>query len=103
MNTYGIDTAELVDNGLAEAAGLISPSSLEGISFAVNSAKYLAQALNGEQNANKRYSKKLFRYRAKILIKLMKCPFMYAPILRRMVMKSGLKSIKISKETNIIK
>ena len=24
MNTYGIDTAELVDNGLAEAAGLIS-------------------------------------------------------------------------------
>lgn len=88
---------------VGEAAGLISPSSLEGISFAVNSAKYLAEALNGEQNANKRYSKKLFGYRAKILIKLMKCPFMYAPILRRIVMKSGLKSIKISKETDIKK
>lgn len=88
---------------VGEAAGLISPSSLEGISFAVTSAKYLAEALNGEQNANKRYSKKLFGYRVKILIKLMKCPFMYAPILRRIVMKSGLKSIKISKETDIIK
>lgn len=82
---------------VGEAAGLISPSSLEGISFAVNSAKYLADALNRGKNEHKRYSKRLIRYRAKILIKIMKCPFMYNPTLRRIVMKSGLKSIKISK------
>ncbi len=81
---------------VGEAAGLISPSSLEGISFAVNSAKYLAEALNGGINENIRYSRGLLKYRAKIFVKLLKCPFMYAPFLRRIVMKSGLKSITIS-------
>ncbi len=83
---------------IGEAAGLISPSSLEGISFAVNSAKYLASALNGGRDEHRLYSEKLIRYRAKILIKLMKCPFMYGPFLRGAVMKSGLKSINVSKK-----
>lgn len=81
---------------IGEAAGLISPSSLEGISFAVNSARKLAETLNsGLENANRRYARRLIPMRMKILLKVMKTPFMYNPFLRRIVMKSGMSSIKI--------
>lgn len=82
---------------IGEAAGLISPSSLEGISFAVNSARKLAETLNsGLENANRRYARRLIPMRMKILLKVMKTPFMYNPFLRRIVMKSGMSSIKIT-------
>lgn len=41
-----------------EAAGLISPSSAEGISYAIRSAKYCAEALNEGKGALKEYTKK---------------------------------------------
>jgi len=82
---------------VGEAAGLISPSSLEGISFAVNSARKLAETLNsGIKNANRRYARRLVPMRMKIMLKVMKTPFMYNPFLRRIVMKSGLSTIKIT-------
>lgn len=82
---------------IGEAAGLISPSSLEGISFAVNSARKLAETLNlGLENANRRYARRLVPMRMKIMLKVMKTPFMYDPFLRRIVMKSGLSTIKIT-------
>lgn len=80
---------------IGEAAGLISPSSLEGISFAVNSAKLLADVLNGGA-AEKRYAAGLLPMRIKIAAKVMKCPFMYEPVLRNAVMKSGIASININ-------
>ncbi len=83
---------------VGEAAGLISPSSLEGISFAVNSARILAEVLNKKNlAADKVYGIKIIPMRIKIFSKLLKCPFMYVPALRKLVMKSGLSSIRIIK------
>lgn len=83
---------------IGEAAGLISPSSLEGISFAVNSARILAEVLNSDNSsADKVYEMKIVPMRIKIFAKVLKCPFMYVPALRKIVMKSGLNTIKITK------
>ena len=90
----GKDNAFLI----GEAAGLISPSSLEGISFAVNSARILAEVLNrNSSSAEKAYGIKIIPMRIKIFAKVLKCPFMYVPALRKLVMKSGLGSIRITK------
>ena len=81
---------------IGEAAGFISPSSLEGISSAIYSARDLSRVLNCPYgNLNKRYWKKTRRIRIKIALKLLKCPFMYHSFLRKLVLKSGLQSIKI--------
>lgn len=86
---------------IGEAAGLISPSSLEGISFAVNSARKLAETLNsGIGNADRRYARRLVPMRMKIMLKVMKTPFMYNPFLRRIVMKSGFSTIKITQNVH---
>ena len=83
---------------VGEAAGLISPSSLEGISFAVNSARILAEVLNGNAaDSQKAYAARILPMRIKIGAKLLKCPFMYQPALRRAVMASGVGSIAVSK------
>lgn len=84
---------------IGEAAGLISPSSLEGISFAVNSARILAETLNGGcQDPNAVYAARLVPMKIKILAKVLKCPFMYRPTLRKLVMKSGISSIKVHRQ-----
>ena len=81
---------------LGEAAGLISPSSLEGISFAIDSAMALADVFQEQgENKAKKYHKKTRKLRFKVLKKIMKCPFMYQPVLRKLVMKSGFTSIDI--------
>ncbi len=83
---------------IGEAAGLISPSSLEGISFAVNSARVLAEVLNGgAADPQKIYAARILPMRIKIAGKLLKCPFMYRPILRKAVMASGVGSISVSR------
>lgn len=80
---------------VGEAAGLISPSSLEGVSYATESAYRLALALNeSPENALKNYSHSIFKLRIKIAEKLLKCPFMYNKFLRKIVMKSGIQSIE---------
>lgn len=80
---------------IGEAAGFISPSSLEGISGAINSAAILAKVLNKrKKNPNETYDKKTIWLRLKLVVKLWKCPFLYWPFLRWFVMKSGIGSIE---------
>lgn len=81
---------------IGEAAGFISPSSLEGFSFAINSALLLAECfLKGEEGIEKRYGKAALSLKLKLMGKVLKCPFMYQPFLRKMVMKSGVSALKI--------
>ncbi len=80
---------------IGEAAGLISPSSLEGISYAMESAYRLSQAINKhEKNILAIYSRNIFKFRIKIFEKLLKCPFMYNKMLRSIVLTSGLQTIE---------
>lgn len=88
----GNDTIALV----GEAAGFISPSSAEGISYAVRSAMALADCLNdGLEGLEKRYAKRTLSLKLNILGKLAKSPFMYNRMLRGMVMQSGIGSAKL--------
>lgn len=89
--TCGKDNVFLI----GEAAGFISPSSLEGISFAIKTAQLLADALLSENgNTNRKYFWKSMKLRIKILTKIFKCPFMYNPLLRYLVLKSRFFTIK---------
>ena len=82
---------------IGEAAGLISSSSLEGISYAMQSGYILAKVLNKKMlDSNRLYMIETLKMRAKLKIKIFKRPFMYNKILRNMVMKSGIKTIKKS-------
>ncbi len=91
------------ENGIfliGEAAGFISPSSLEGISSAIYSARDLSRVLNHPRgNLNQAYWNKTLHIRIKLFLKVLKCPFMYHSFLRKLVMKSGIRSIEIN-ETN---
>lgn len=78
---------------IGEAAGFISPSSFEGISKAMYSAEALASALK-TKDPIKTYRKNTFGLRFSILLKVIKCPFMYNPVLRKIVMKTGITSLK---------
>ncbi len=85
---------------LGEAAGLISPSSFEGISYALLSAEALADAMNrcdSERRILCRYKKGILHLRCKIALRCVKRPFMYNRFLRRAVMKSGITAIKLKK------
>ncbi len=80
---------------IGEAAGTISPSSAEGISYALKSSLYLAQSLeDGIHGFLGRYEQKLKNIKLNLLIKNLKSPAMYNPFLRQLAMKSGLQSIK---------
>lgn len=80
---------------IGEAAGFISPSSLEGISSAIVSAVSLSDAMREGGNILRRYRRKTLPLRLKLAAKNLKCPFMYTPFLRRLVMKSGVGSIDV--------
>lgn len=83
---------------IGEAAGFISPSSLEGISSAINTAYYLSEVLNAKDaNPCLAYHKKTLKLRLKLYFKILKCPFMYFPPLRRFVMLTSINSINIIK------
>ncbi len=81
---------------IGEAAGLISTSSSEGISYAIRSGRYLADAFNRDVlNYQKIYEKKAKKLRHMLLIRRLKAPVMYemAGLPRGMIMKSGIISI----------
>ena len=81
---------------IGEAAGFISPSSLEGFSFAINSALLLAECfLKGDKGVERRYSQAAFSLKLRLMGKVLKCPFMYWSFLRKIVMKSGVSALKI--------
>lgn len=80
---------------IGEAAGAISPSSAEGISYALKTSLYLAQSLEeGIDGFLDRYKQKVITIKGNLLIKNLKSPAMYNPFLRKLAMKSGLQSIK---------
>lgn len=81
---------------IGEAAGWISPSSAEGISYALRSAAALAGALRGDAAGPvKVYGRRIRKLRFNILCKIAKSPFMYRPEIRKLVMRSGMKSLRM--------
>ena len=80
---------------IGEAAGAISPSSAEGISYGLKSSLYLVQSLEeGIDGFLDRYNNKVKGIRLNLIFKNLKSPAMYNPFLRKLAMKSGLQSIK---------
>lgn len=88
------------ENGVVlvgEAAGFISPSSCEGLSYAFRSASALARSLEpGLAGFEARYAREVSGLRRNIVLKNLKSPFMCNPFLRSMVMKTGLSSLEIA-------
>jgi flavin-dependent dehydrogenase len=81
---------------LGEAAGWISPSSAEGLSYAFRSALMLAEALRATpNNFEKRYYQKARGLRRNIFFKNVKSHFIFNPKLRKAVMRSGLQSMEV--------
>ena len=81
---------------IGEAAGFISPSSLEGISYAIDSGYLLSQCFDKEeQSPYWAYRRGTRKIRLKLLLKYLKRPFMYHPLARELIMKSGLSSINV--------
>jgi flavin-dependent dehydrogenase len=78
-----------------EAAGFISPSSAEGISYALLSGRMLARAILSEGDTAKEYRSQCGSLLKNITGKLIKSPFMYNRFLRGAVMFSGVKSMDI--------
>jgi len=98
VNTKQISTGTKSIALLGEAAGWISPSSAEGLSYAFNSALILAQVLRKTpKNFESRYYQKTKKLRRNIFLKNIKSHFIYTPWLRKMVMTSGIQSMQVYK------
>jgi len=93
---------------VGEAAGFISPSSAEGMSYGMKSGYLLAEAINGgidktrqsdillnNSDIRRAYQKKVRRIKGNILLKNLKIPAMYHPFIRGIVMRSDLLSTDI--------
>lgn len=87
---------------IGEAAGYISPSSMEGISYAFITAEKLANALNkninnrddNKINIGKMYANSTKKTRYKLILKRLKELLMYRPFFRKLILKSGFTSLK---------
>ncbi len=79
---------------VGEAAGFISPSSFEGISSAILSAKAMSESILSGGNIAGNYRRKTLKLRLKMRLKCFKRLFMYMPLLRRIVMRLGIMSIR---------
>ena len=89
---YGRNNVALI----GEAAGWISPSSAEGISYSMKSALALAQGLNKSLTEfGQIYKYRTRNLRHNIVLKNLKSPAMYNKVIRNLVMKSGLLSMKV--------
>lgn len=87
---------------IGEAAGLISPSSSEGISFALKSGRILAEAINKSYAGFEyEYLKKSKSMILKIAYKISLAKFMYGKIYRNGIIKSDL--LSVTKHSNNIK
>ena len=81
---------------VGEAGGFISTSSLEGISSAIKTARVLAQVLNeGAKDPGKAYRRKCAGIKRHLYGKIWKSVPMYTPFIRRLIMASGIKGIKV--------
>ena len=81
---------------IGEAGGWISPSSAEGLSYAFRSAMLLADALRESLHGfEKRYLEGSRGLRRNLFIKGLKSRFIFNPVLRSLVMRSGLQAIDL--------
>ena len=81
---------------IGEAAGWVSPSSGEGISYALQSAAMLAASIREDpENFAPPYLARCRSLRANIRRKLLKCSLIYRPALRRAFMASGLGALDV--------
>jgi len=84
---------------IGEAAGFISASSLEGISFAFDSARILAETINKHgctKKANRRYDYATAGLKRKAISKIAKARIIGSPSLRGAIMRVGIGSIKMA-------
>ena len=92
--------AEMGTAFIGEAGGWISPSSAEGLSYAFQSAYYLAEALtSGLSGFEQRYSTSMKKLHRNIFLKNFKSRVIFNPTLRRAVMRLGLQAVRIVDET----
>jgi flavin-dependent dehydrogenase len=83
---------------IGEAAGWISPSSAEGLSYALKSALLLAESLRpGLLGFEKRYEEKTRPLRRNLFLKTIKSRFLFNPHLRMALMRAGFQSMEISR------
>lgn len=81
---------------IGEAAGFISPSSAEGLSYSFRSALALSKAINEDfSRYDKLYKSYTRSLSGNIILKNLKIPFMYNKSLRKLVIKSALASLKL--------
>ncbi len=81
---------------VGEAAGFISPSSAEGLSYAFRSSLSLAKALeNGLEGLQNRYEECVKSLERNVFFKHLKSPAMYNRYLRKIIMKAGIMSIDL--------
>jgi len=84
---------------VGEAAGLVSLSSAEGISHAINSALYLAEAFRQSAFRGADFDPSLYRRLLReqwwsLWSKKFKVPLMFNPFLRKYVIRSGLTALR---------
>lgn len=81
---------------VGEAAGLISPSSAEGISYALRSSSMLAKSINKQGiDFEESYLKKIQQLKINLFIKNIKVIIMYNKLFRKIIMKSRILSMNI--------
>lgn len=86
---------------IGEAAGLISPSSAEGISYALRSGAMLAKSINKYGcDFEKNYLKKINQLKLNIFMKNLKVMIMYSKVLRKLIMRSRILSMNIKESSN---
>ena len=93
---HGADRCFLI----GEAAGLISPSSFEGISYALCSGEALADAFvhtDSPDTLLRLYRRTTQNLTRKIAMRHLKCPFMYHQVLRTALLKSGIGALHLKK------
>lgn len=96
QNVATIHTGNQFSALVGEAAGFISPSSAEGISYALKSAYYLSKALNdGLEDFQPRYKKLVSELKWNLRLKNLKSPAMYNPLLRGLILKTGIKTTEV--------
>lgn len=84
---------------IGEAASLISPSSSEGISFALRSGRFLADSMNRSfVNYPRAYERAARSLKIAMFVKEKKARLMYSKNSRRLIMKSGVLSTKVRGE-----
>lgn len=81
---------------IGEAGGFISPSSSEGFSYAFRTAIMLSKAIRkkGLRNFADCYAKRAAALKRNIVLRNLKSAGMYHPITRRLVLKTGIGSIR---------